>query len=195
MPTKRAGSAEADPSREGEEGRRDTPPPPPPKGRRWGDKHSHAPQPNRGARPGAFRHGHGHRHRPSPAARRLPHRGLTEDAPSAPPAPAAPPAPKHPHRHSSDPTGTGVAAPTPLLRPLLQQRSALATTPLLLLQTCRHRTASRRHRLGTAPAPSMLGVVVPSHRLPRPAARRLFRPRTTAPRSLSGEEAVDGHQR
>lgn len=31
MPTKRAGSAEADPSREGEEGRRDTPPPPPPK--------------------------------------------------------------------------------------------------------------------------------------------------------------------
>ncbi|KAM4681992.1 LOW QUALITY PROTEIN: protein mono-ADP-ribosyltransferase PARP4 [Amazona ochrocephala] len=84
-----------------------------------------------------------------------------------PPAPAALPAPQHPHSDSSDPrplTGSGAEAPTTLLTP--QSHSVLSATLLLLLQTCRHRTATRRHRLGTAPALSMLGVVVPSRRLP-----------------------------
>lgn len=171
-----AGKDEADPSRGGEEGQKD-----PPEGRRWGEEHSQTPQPSRGARPGASP---SPRTPPHPAAPRRPHGGRRRS-----PAPEAP-APRQlrpaaPHRYRGGST-----------RRRSSRRSALAaaTTALLLLQTYRHPAASRRHWLGTAPAPGMLGVVVLRRRLPRPTARRLWGARTTAPESLGGEKAVDGHQ-
>lgn len=69
---------------------------------------------------------------------------------------------------------------------------APAATALRLLQTCRHRPACRRHSPSSAPAPSILAVVVPSRRGPRPAAKRLSGARTTAPKRPSGEKAVEG---
>ena len=106
VPTERAGRAEADPSREGEEGPRD-----PQKGRQRGDEHSHVPQPSRGARPGAFLRPQT-RTPPQPAAPQRPHRGHPKRPASARrcPGPEAP-APRRlrpaaPHRYRGGSAGT-----------------------------------------------------------------------------------------
>lgn len=134
--------------------------------RRQAEEHSRVPQPSREARPGDLLPPRTRTRAltlPQRTAPQTPRRRCPKDAARArrSPSPTAP-APRQlrsaaPHRLWGG--GTNAA-------PQTTTRLRAVCTLLLLLQTCRHRTASRRHRLNTAPALSKLGFVVLSHHLP-----------------------------
>lgn len=147
MPTKRAGSAEADPSREGEEGRRDTPPPPPPQRSPVGRQA----QPRSSAEPRG-------------QARRLPTRTRTQTPPQ-PRGTAAPSQRAHrgrPKRAASARRSPGPEAPAPpQLRPHRYRGGCTNTAPQAAPAATLH---SGRH-----PSPSITNLP-PSHGLPAPQA-------------------------